>query len=127
MSLSYDLTKITNVSEVCYKDGKMNPITQAIIWSAIGVQLTEITKDNYEEWFIRNKIVGRITRSGNFIPNESRSDPDLTLQEFKDHIGLKTNVFPAMTRHKWVSQYLKNIINSQAHDLMRGVVTNDKA
>lgn len=72
----------------------MNPITNALIWGTLGIGMGRITEANYHEFWLRllidDSVNGfRITEVDDDGTRKSRS---LTLEEVRDHIGLRTNV-----------------------------------
>lgn len=108
MSLNYSIKKVTNFKKVCYvlnpeipKDErtesygfKLNPITEAIIWLTMSVDINEITEKNYHEFYWRVRFIDKFkgikmlnatdkaNRIHTFNPN---------LKQIKAHIGLSTN------------------------------------
>jgi hypothetical protein len=96
MSLDYDLGKINNYKELCYKDGFMTPRTQQIIFGCISTGIGEITEKNYIEWFMRYSMWCGL----------HSFDNSPTLDDVRAHIGLRTNVFPQESRTKWVKRHM---------------------
>lgn len=117
MSLDSDLTKIKDYKELWLpvddsptRQFKLNPLTEAIIWTTMFVKLGTITEKNLDEWAFRLKILDQIgTRS----ISEKVADEDgkerweervPTMAEIERHIGLSVNVAD-MTR----TQFLNDI------------------
>jgi hypothetical protein len=133
MSLNYDLTKVTNFKKVCHvlnpeipKDErtesygfKLNPITEALIWITIGVDIPEITKKNVNEFYWRMRFIqkfkeikilngtDKLGRIHTFNPN---------LKQIKAHIGLKTNA-SNYTRAQFM-QRMKKDLESLMDDIL---------
>jgi len=119
MSLNYELSKITNWKELCYRtaeqdvpmsgikagDRVMNPITQTIIFGCMGTGIGEITDANAEEWACRYILA---SKAGGY-------DPDLTLADVRAHVGLTTNVFPKVSN----AEFAKRLMSLTAEELRR--------
>jgi len=108
MSLNYQLTKIENYEELCWvKKGEehyeLNPVTHALIFATMVVDIGEITTKNYEEFYARMTLFGKL----NDITYP-------TIEDVRAHIGLHTNVFPSATRNQW----LKRMIGGELDDLI---------
>ena len=88
MSLSWDLTTIGHHERKCWtetEDGKaLSPVTSALIWACVSVDMQEITIANYGEFYTRYLMI--------CAANGNLTFPGLTLQDIKDHVGLWTNV-----------------------------------
>jgi hypothetical protein len=128
MGLSWDLTKVKDHNNACYTralddngkpesdgDGKplyqLKPLTEALIWSTIMVDLGDITEANYREFAWRLRLYSATTghkllvRTG--VDGEA-DDCDPTEDEVKAHIGMHCNVcdittaqFMAKLRRVW--------------------------
>lgn len=53
MSLDWNLSKIKNNKEVCWKNGIMKAETHELIYSTIAVGIGEITEKNWREFLAR--------------------------------------------------------------------------
>lgn len=101
MSLDWDLREIKDRETLCWiKDGdeeRLNPVTEAIIWKTIAVDIGRITEENYKEFAARThvweEVFGKSLRQGG-------QDLGLTVEDIKAHIGLSTNV-SNRTRAQW--------------------------
>lgn len=91
MALHYDLTAVKNAFDA---EGNIKPLTDKMIWFTMFVNMREITMENAEEFFTRLQLSLRLGLC-------TQAD-EITLQDIKDHIGLKTNV----TEKTW-SQFVK--------------------
>jgi hypothetical protein len=123
VALSWNLSKIDNKDSICWieapedipghgvKAGEMvmNPITNALIWATISVDLPGITRENAAEFYARLRITECIF--GAFLiraEDENGKRPEgeaafITMNEVIDHIGLTCNVSPT-SRTKWLKR-----------------------
>ena len=86
MSLSWELTQIEDYESKCWtetEDGKaLNPVTSALIWACVSVDMKEITSNNAEEFYTRYVMLSK-----------ARGERGrLTMEDVKAHVGLWTNV-----------------------------------
>lgn len=69
MSLSWNLQKIKNCDQVCFKDGNFNPVTNSLISATLFLGLNKITEKNVDEWMVRlafnEKLFGTILKKNN--------------------------------------------------------------
>ena len=101
MSLNWNIENIENHKQVCFlEDGKMNPVTNALIWSTISVGLGSITDKNVDEFSARFRVIEKI--HGPFVMKDGK-DYYLTDEEIAAHIGLYCNVSNE-TRAQWASR-----------------------
>lgn len=113
MSLDWNVSHVLRHEQMCYRDdGSLNPITEALIWKTLSVGIGEITEANAAEFIARLAIIEAI--DGFVIFEEGKGRP-ISEEEVVAHIGLRTNVFPALTRAQW----LKQQIGSRADDRKR--------
>lgn len=112
MALHYDLTDVKDAFDA---EGNIKPLTNSMIWATLYVNMREITEENAEEFFVRLQLCFRLTKSGN---------SDITLEDVKNHIGLKTNV-PEKTWNEFVKKELKMFC--QDHNFKPGRKPNKKA
>ena len=104
MSLNFDTTNIANRETVTtspFDKDKWHPVTEAMIWACLAVEIGEITEANAEEYFERLAMwqlaFGPWLTFGN-------DEVYLTLEDVKLHIGLKTNVFPKKTKTQFLDK-----------------------
>lgn len=83
----------------------LNPITEAIIWSTVQVNLAEITEDNWMEFYMRHLAVCGILRQ----------EPTITALDVKRHIGLKTNATVYKTTKQWLREGFFHYMDSAKH------------
>ena len=86
-----DTEKLAN----CDVAERMDPLTHALIWAPMGIQMGSITEDNYGEFWARVSLMEKL--SGPFLHRRAQGaegwEPrPITLDEVKTHVGLKTNV-----------------------------------
>lgn len=111
MALEYNITKVDKDKYPHGKDGKLNPITDALIWMTVYVEMGVPARDK-EEWVRRVTIYEKV-----FGPHLVQRDENgewepcaLTEQEIKDHAGMHTNA-PNSTKYlfnKKVMEWLTN-------------------
>lgn len=99
MSLDWDLSKVKDMETVCFEFNKgpgetvakrhLNPITEAIIWGTIAIEMGQITEKNYYEFWMRLSMNDLVYGPRIGYRKGSRS---ITLEEVRKHIGLSTNV-----------------------------------
>jgi hypothetical protein len=100
MALHWDLTEITDHENRCFYHDEngaegpgdyMEPVTNALIWSTMGIGMGEITEENYEEFYRRLVAMALASGSTMLLTGKGKNRP-ITLSEVKAHIGLKCNV-----------------------------------
>ncbi len=123
MSLDWNISKVKNKEKVCYigddpKTKALNPVTEALIWRSMSLDIGLIEEGNVPEWLFRTRYYSRLFgkpltksvkkcrlcsgESGVFgvwacaCPHPEFEDCpkafDFTLEEIKAHVGLYTNV-----------------------------------
>lgn len=105
MSLNFDLTKvrerlgeerwdlITTSYETRGKpDGNQqwHPVTDALIWATMMVDLGSITEKNIDEWCFRMGLILKLTGKAHLVG--SLGSYFISRADIENHIGLKTNV-----------------------------------
>jgi hypothetical protein len=86
MSLSYDFTRVKDYQSVCLdKDGKIKPLTHALIISTTSIGMSEITTKNAAQFYARIRVVERLY--GPLLDGKRK----LTPKHIHSHIRLKTN------------------------------------
>ena len=108
MSLNWSIEEVEDFEEKCFihnEDGtrRLSEVTNALVWSTIGVGIGEITEKNWREYAYRLDLYQTL-----FGPLLTQVDDDgkakprpLTPLEVRDHIGLHTNV-SIETFHRWL-------------------------
>jgi hypothetical protein len=127
VSLNWDLSAVKDGDTVCWIEateddpmhgieaGKsyMNPVTNALIWATIAVDLPGITRGNAAEFYARLRFTERL--DGPFL---IRAEVDgkrpegeaafITVDEVIDHIGLTANV-TAKSRTVWLRRFTNDL------------------
>ena len=124
MSLNYDLTKIENSEELCWKpdeenEGEFNMsiITNTLIWSTLSIGMNKITEANAKDFLVRCDLFADILGAPMYIwQGPDKIDQRLTYQNIIDHIGLSTN---ASTDSKTV--FLHRILKIKTERLERSI------
>ena len=127
MSLNWDLTRIENSQELCWKPSteeigkvEMNGVTEVLIYATMIVSIGRITPKTFRDFHRRliefqivtgNGLLSSVTKDGKRINRMP------TLQEVQAHIGLDTNV-TTKTSRQWTS-YLGQIIKEEATTRIR--------
>lgn len=93
MSLNWDISHIEDYKDICWVDKDddliLNPVTEGIIFSTIGVGIGEIKSDNWKEFAARLKLLQRL--DGSYLVNQD-GPTDIEPDDVKQHIGLRCNV-----------------------------------
>lgn len=117
MALSWDLTKVVD-REVKYPadaEGRQNVVTYALIWATMLAGIGEITEKTAGEFYARvhtyEVLQGALVK-GQDEETLDWVDMPITLEQVRDHIGLRTNVFPTEARAKW----LKRIVGARMNE-----------
>ena len=118
MALTYNLTNIKNFDTVCYftnenGENELRPLTHALIFGSMLVEMPEITEENCVEFFGRITIMARLYDA--FLQEQDtetgfiRPKP-YTLEMIRSHIGLKTNA-SNYSRKEWLKVAAKKMQN----------------
>lgn len=127
MSLNWTLDKIADWDSVCYMaapcdipsqfiaegDRMMNPVTNALIWSTIAVDLPGITRENAAEFFARLRFTERLDGPMLIRAEVDGKRPEgyaafITPEEVVAHIGLTANV-TAKSRAQWLKRFSNDL------------------
>lgn len=117
MSLDFRLKNIKDWESVCYftdeetGQQKLNPVTQILTFCALAIGLQEITENNIDEWEVRLEILSQIGNYMGVMPDDAGvlKDWNPGRAELEQHLGLWTNCFPDLTRHKFKVQVMKRV------------------
>lgn len=93
MSLAWDITDVENYKTFCFSESteagadgeplfELNSTTERLIWLTIPIGMGEITKKNCLEFATRVLMYEAV----------SNASTRLTVNDVREHIGLKTNV-----------------------------------
>lgn len=121
MSLNYDLGNIANYEEVCFTgkpdQREMSPVTHALIFATMSVDIGRITEKNYLEFYSRAKFVAALFGSTLYETDEQGKcrERNFTIEEIRAHIGLRTNVIDK-TRATFVRRHVDSYFRSADYD-----------
>jgi hypothetical protein len=108
MAFQYDLSAIKNHETLCFAEGEstgFNPVTNYILWGTLLIGIDRITDANAAEAYARFKVAHKMWAI-------EGSKFTLTMQDVRDHIGMKTNA-----QNETRSEWLKRIKDSIKRDL----------
>lgn len=99
MSLDFRLEKIANYEDLCWveipqengEDPKyrINPVTDALIWTTLIVGVPKITEKNVDEFHRRVRMFEHVC--GPVLTKNCGTPSPLTREQIEQHIGLSTN------------------------------------
>jgi hypothetical protein len=126
MALRWDLSKIQD-QDVCWVEATqddpnhgivagekyMSPVTNALIWSTIAVDLGAITEENAGEFFARVRMWETVFGSFLIRAEVDGKRPEgaaafITESEVRSHIGLSCNV-TSVSRAKWLKKLTREM------------------
>jgi hypothetical protein len=121
VSLNWTVGQIADWETVCYMtapcdipsqgitegDRMLNPVTNALIWSTIAVDLPGITRENAAEFYARLRFTERLNGPMLIRAEVDGKRPEgeaafITVDEVIDHIGLTANV-TRKSRAAWLN------------------------
>lgn len=114
MPLTVDTTGVKNHIKVCYvgsketKDLDYTETTKFLVWTSMAIGIGNITEKNYLVVYFRHVFFQRLI--GAKCP--------ITLQDVKNHIGIKINV-AFENKTKWKNRITKSIMNSIWYDCLK--------
>jgi len=100
-SYYYDEDEEGNKTYVSY----MNPVTNALIWGCMMIEMGRITEKNYAEFWLRLSMDDGVSGSGRIYEGKG-GYRSVTLEEVRQHIGLSTNVSTG-TKTQFYNKLLK--------------------
>jgi len=98
----------------------LNPVTTALIWATIEIGLGRITEKNYAEFWMRMSMADGISGDGRLYEEHDDGKHryrSVTLEEVKQHIGLRTNV-SNITKTQFYNQMMKKT-DRRVMDMLR--------
>lgn len=107
MALNWNVEKIDNYETVCWigekgsDDRRMNPVTEALIFNSMAIDIGLITDDNAAEVFARTRILESI--NGGMLIKDGK-ESKITIEDIKAHVGLSTNV-AFKSRKEWAMRW----------------------
>lgn len=109
MSLNFNFSRCENSDELQtnpFDSETIHPITEAMIWNMMAIDMAEITEKNVDEVWFRTAMLS-LTRDKSAV---SYNDPDagfvkvhFTRDDIVRHIGLSTNV-STKSRKQWLDR-----------------------
>lgn len=105
MSLDWNTTKVKDYDKL--KTDEEWPITEAIIWMTMSLDIGDITEKNIPEWLFRIRIFTRVSDGHGFgIKDGKPWNP--SEEDLRKRIGLTTNV-GTRTRKQYLAKVMKNL------------------
>lgn len=115
MSLNWNLEGIQDHQTVCFetdkkdKDGEplfsLSPVTEAIIWATMSVDIGKITEENAAEFHARESFYETLYGKPLYKDGEAVG---ISYEDVKRHVGLVVNV-ATLTRAKWLTKVKKQV------------------
>lgn len=91
MSLNYNIGNVKDYRKLKDSDGRLNVVTETLVFSTMSVDIGSIEEKNIGEWCWRLAYL-RAMGLGREIPLNDEGKRDITLDELRRHIGMRTNV-----------------------------------
>jgi hypothetical protein len=108
MGLDWNLTKVDRESEWWKDPGRSDAVTEAIIWATMACDVSNngvISEELVPEFFARVYAVERTRGAYVRVPTDDGLEPRyITPDDIRAHVGLYTNVFPALSRARFVTK-----------------------
>ena len=108
MALNWDITKCNNM-EALQSDTEW-PVTNAVIWSTLAVEIGDLTEKTVNEFYARVKLWETV--NGALTYTKDGADYFITLEDLRKRIGLSTNV-SNLPRGKWLKRIERIIAENQ--------------
>lgn len=111
MSLDWSVANVKDHATVTtspFDEHKWHPVTEAIVWACMAVELSGITEKNIDEFWFRYKAWQMV--AGASLLNKD-GDLYVTRKDVELHIGLSTNVSD-QSRKYFMDKLVKVIENS---------------
>jgi hypothetical protein len=126
MSLDYRLGKIKNHEELLDSEKKPNALLTAATFMCMGIQLGEITEQNWHEWYRRAWLWEAV--HGPMRTSDFKQPVYFTEEDVQRLVGLQTNVFPAASKVKFkahmgeiaLEQFASKRARDQKEEVPRG-------
>jgi hypothetical protein len=109
MSLNFNYSKCSNTDELHnnpFDENTINPVTEAVIFNMMSIDMGVITAENVEEVWFRTVLHSLTTDACAIVyrnPGEEPVRVYLTRDDIVRHIGLTTNV-TTKTRRQWLAR-----------------------
>jgi hypothetical protein len=106
MSLDFSLTKAMDRKGKTFFDHpddseKWHPVTEAMVWRLMAIDIGEITEKNVSEVWFRVRMYELLSGTYAIAWNEPATTVQLTREDVENHIGLSTNV-STKSRGAWL-------------------------
>lgn len=116
MALTYDLRNISNFETVCFRttdsgETELKPLTHALIFGSVLVDMREITDENCGEFLARITLMSRLYDCFLQVQDTETgaiTNKPYTIEMIRSHIGLKTNA-GNLTRKEWLKVAAKKM------------------
>tara|TARA_Y100000593_G_scaffold92335_1_gene183585 strand:- start:5157 stop:5615 length:459 start_codon:yes stop_codon:yes gene_type:complete len=115
MSLNWSLKDCKDADRLCNASGSEKPVdilqwkkTEALIWATLSLGLSNITEENYKEFWLRVNMTENYEGPwmGAVLEDNKRMDIYFSLQDIKDRIGMYTNA-ETLTFNQWMKKKRK--------------------
>ena len=116
MSLTVDTRSVKKYTELCYEPKNNNgkylykEKTSYLAFASPAIGIGDITQKNYREVYLRHKFLCHL--------NEYKLDCPVTLQDVKNHIGLKTNV-AFESKRAWKNRIVNDYLKTLSYNIMK--------
>jgi hypothetical protein len=100
----------------------MSPVTHALIFVTMSVDIGHITEKNYLEFYTRAKFAAALFGSSLMKADEhgGYKERGITIEDVRAHIGLGTNVINK-TRAYFVKRHIDNFFRSADYEARRQI------
>ncbi len=104
MSLNADYRNIEGRSKLFDEKNQLRPKAYAVVMMTMLVGMGEITKKNFQEFYRRACMAEAVSGA---LCQDSKGPCYITLEDVRQMIGLKTNVFPSWPPKKFEAHVAK--------------------
>ncbi len=126
MSLNWNLSAIEDREKVCNVvltsgETQMSAITQTLIWHTMSIGMSEITPDNYHEFFVRVFLTERVfgaLRTTMEMKSDKVISTFVNKQDVERHVGLYTNA-DEWTRTKFLSKLYGSALEKSKNNALK--------
>lgn len=108
MSLDFDFRSIRDYEEL-HSDPEQLVLSQGLVWGALATGIGRLTDQNVPEFYARVKVLEQL---GTHLLAGPDGPYQVTIQDVRRRVGLKTNVFPEESRAKWIKRTLESELNT---------------
>lgn len=128
MALEWDVSAVEDrqVKYPADEGGTINPVTYTLIMATMLVGIGEITGETAGEFYARlhtwEVLHGSFVQAEDEVTGQ-RTDTPITPEQVRDHIGLRTNVFPMETRAKWLKRCVSSRLTEYATEYQAAIET----